>query len=498
MDNQRNIELLKEQLRAKNRELRKKNSESVHYEAKIQEIQTIKERMVSDLKEQIEIKNEALKSIRRPSLTDQTESPESPAEMSAEGPRLDPHLEQTIQDLKEQNQQLSKLIKAEQLEKKKLVKERELLAKAIRKAREKPEAVESLKKEVGILKQKFEEINGRYEKLLDEKNELADSYKKVLDQNKSQFDHLRDLEVQSSKSGEEDSIALTIQKDLEDECNRLRRETEELKEKLDEDKNTFERRLNAEIYKLETEWESKLKAINRDRKKIKQMSDELIDEEPSAPFWMITFSDMSTLLLTLFILYYSLSARNVEKFKNAIMGQKSASVGLLELLDSVNLNERIANLAGLKSNDIYSEMNTVLQRGNLDSKLSVSTDKSRIVLRLPGQTLFKPGESDLQMKARAVLDEIVAVSKKFPEYQVNIQGHTDDVPIESPRFPTNWELSASRATAVLRYFLDKGIDATRLTATGFADIFPIAPNDTVWGRAKNRRVEIVLEKAKKR
>ncbi|MFQ5717156.1 MAG: flagellar motor protein MotB [Nitrospinales bacterium] len=79
---------------------------------------------------------------------------------------------------------------------------------------------------------------------------------------------------------------------------------------------------------------------------------------------------------------------------------------------------------------------------------------------------------------------------------MNIQGHTDDVPVATERFPTNWELSAARATAVLRFFIDKGIEPKRLTATGYADIFPLFSNDTEQGRAQNRRVEFVLEKEK--
>ena len=86
--------------------------------------------------------------------------------------------------------------------------------------------------------------------------------------------------------------------------------------------------------------------------------------------------------------------------------------------------------------------------------------------------------------------------KKYPKYKIQIKGHTDDVPIDSDKFPTNWELSAARATAVLRYFLDKNVSALRLTASGYADTFPLADNSSELGRKMNRRVEIVLEKEK--
>ena len=78
--------------------------------------------------------------------------------------------------------------------------------------------------------------------------------------------------------------------------------------------------------------------------------------------------------------------------------------------------------------------------------------------------------------------------------KIFIQGHTDDVPIHTVKFESNWELSAVRATAVLRHFYDKGIDPEKLTATGYADTFPMVPNNTKEGRAKNARIEFILEK----
>ena len=128
---------------------------------------------------------------------------------------------------------------------------------------------------------------------------------------------------------------------------------------------------------------------------------------------------------------------------------------------------------------------------------SDTTDNKRLIYRVPGNTLFESGEAYLKKEARNVLEKIVGVTLQYPKYKINIQGHTDDIPISSDRFPTNWELSASRATAVLRFFIDKGIEPERLTATGYSDIFPLVSNETELGRAKNRRVEFVLEKENK-
>ena len=89
---------------------------------------------------------------------------------------------------------------------------------------------------------------------------------------------------------------------------------------------------------------------------------------------------------------------------------------------------------------------------------------------------------------------MTAIAREYPEYTINIKGHTDDIPIATERFPSNWELSAVRATTVLKYLIGKGISARRLTATGYGDSDPLVPNTSDRNRAVNRRVEFVLEK----
>ena len=128
--------------------------------------------------------------------------------------------------------------------------------------------------------------------------------------------------------------------------------------------------------------------------------------------------------------------------------------------------------------------------------LESGNNSSRVVLRIPGRTLFKPGSADLDKAGWPALTKVAEILKNYPNYKINIQGHTDDYPISSESFPTNWELSAVRATAVLRFLNDKGIDPKNMTATGYADTFPLGPNTTVEERSKNRRVEFVLEKIK--
>jgi chemotaxis protein MotB len=205
---------------------------------------------------------------------------------------------------------------------------------------------------------------------------------------------------------------------------------------------------------------------------------------------MATFADMVTLLMVFFVLMYAIASKNISTVKSVLAGEEDASVGVLELMDAVEVKESISSLTGMKSDDILSKMEEVAEH----SSLEVENDGPKIIFRVPGGTLFPPGKANLNLSARPVLDEVIRVVNKYPKYKIHIQGHTDDEPISSAMFPTNWELSAGRATAVLRYFIDRGAEPERMTATGYADTFPLARNDIVEGRARNRRVEFVLEK----
>ncbi|RMG90551.1 MAG: flagellar motor protein, partial [Candidatus Dadabacteria bacterium] len=128
----------------------------------------------------------------------------------------------------------------------------------------------------------------------------------------------------------------------------------------------------------------------------------------------------------------------------------------------------------------------------LGGAAEVTMDEEGVTVRVEGKLLFPSGSAELKPEAAAVLDRIAALIKKYT-FDLYILGHTDSVPIHTERFPSNWELSSARATAALRYLVERGADPARLVAVGFADSRPIAPNDTPEGRARNRRVEFVFK-----
>jgi len=289
-------------------------------------------------------------------------------------------------------------------------------------------------------------------------------------------------------------------KKLEDQKDKYQKALDKTKMELEKEKDNVKKgddklslqetqtkdQLENQKTKLNEDWEKKFEEAGLKKKPAEKKSsgDKVpLDYIPGGVEpWMATFADMVTLLMVFFVLFYSVEKDNTEKFKSAIdmMIEEDGPDGLAKIMKVVDSTKVMKNLKEMRD---ASKANTE------------DTIEKKVVLRVPGLNLFKKGGAKLRSEARPVLNEIVKViNKKGKNYKIFIQGHTDDVPINTPKFESNWELSAVRATAVLRYFYDKGIEPERLTATGYADTFPMVPNNTKEGRAKNRRIEFVLEK----
>ena len=123
--------------------------------------------------------------------------------------------------------------------------------------------------------------------------------------------------------------------------------------------------------------------------------------------------------------------------------------------------------------------------------IDVVATANEVNLVIKDDVLFAEGSSDLTPLGRSVLDGIALMLKKN-DYPVSVEGHTDNIPIHTAQFPSNWELSSFRATNVARYFIQRGVASRRLRAIGYADTRPVADNDTEAGRARNRRVSLVI------
>ncbi|MGQ9725083.1 MAG: OmpA family protein [Tepidimonas sp.] len=131
--------------------------------------------------------------------------------------------------------------------------------------------------------------------------------------------------------------------------------------------------------------------------------------------------------------------------------------------------------------------------GDLGQDIQVLVRDEGVSFRIPSEVLFASGEAVLTPAGQAIIDRLLPAFNRVPDYTIVVEGHTDNIPIQTARFPSNWELAAARASSVVRQLEARGLNPTRLRATSYADTRPLASNDTPQGRALNRRVEITLE-----
>ncbi len=216
-----------------------------------------------------------------------------------------------------------------------------------------------------------------------------------------------------------------------------------------------------------------------------------------APEWMVTYGDMMSLLLTFFILIVSFSSIQESEYQKA-MGSLKGALGILKYKDSmVKLSpKKFVQLQGFRStpaNVKVSDIEKFIEKNNLADSITVEVTKNGIAIRLMNPVLFDLGKADLKTSGHPILDKIIELAKTYPN-KIRVEGHTDDLPIHTPEFRSNWELSAIRAINVIHYFQEVGhVNPRRMYCVGYGPYKPLVPNTTEANRAKNRRVEIYLE-----
>ncbi len=210
--------------------------------------------------------------------------------------------------------------------------------------------------------------------------------------------------------------------------------------------------------------------------------------------WLMTYADMITLLLAFFIMLFSISTMNLPKFQETMGAIKTAMNKTALPQQRSQPTMVVSQVVGLRQRNLINEVNRSLEGSPEGVTISAQFDRNKILITIGDKAVFEPNRAELLPAGRKMLAKVAELLKTFSEYDVSIKGHTDNMPINTPQFPSNWELSAIRATSALRFLLSQGISAHRMTATGLADIDPIAPNDSPENRALNRRVEFVLEK----
>lgn len=218
-------------------------------------------------------------------------------------------------------------------------------------------------------------------------------------------------------------------------------------------------------------------------------------EAPTAPFWMATFSDMATLLLTFFVLIVSMSEVEVKKFKDALSNFQGRT-GVLQfdaLTPTVGTINRVGEEDKRKRAQKFEEVLKYLKENDLEDKVQVNLTQEGLHVSITDSVMFSAGRSDLLPISKKIL-HLVSEVLDDDVHAVRVEGHTDDRPIRTGRFPSNWELSAGRAASVVRYLLEleTAHDPAIYTAVGYGEHHPVESNDTAEGRASNRRVEILF------
>ena len=225
------------------------------------------------------------------------------------------------------------------------------------------------------------------------------------------------------------------------------------------------------------------------------------DDEGGAE-WLATFADLSTLLLCFFVLLFSISSVDNKKFR-AIMNEIRFGLGVSAPIAEVRGEgeerggDAVVNLMP-EQKSVASELEQIINDEKLSNSKVLDLGDEGALLRIGGKVMFDSGSAEINPRAYTTLDKIVAIALKNPEFHIDIKGHTDNLPISAGKFKSNWELSALRATTVLQYMLQKGLNPERVTATGYADTQPLAPNLSPVNRARNRRVEFLFKKREKK
>lgn len=242
------------------------------------------------------------------------------------------------------------------------------------------------------------------------------------------------------------------------------------------------------------------------------------EEHENHERWLVSYADFITLLFAFFVVMYAISSVNEGKYKvlsdsltNAFknttgepggkpitvlqgsppvpqtpIGKPDKLAARQKLLVEKKARERqkMKNVA----DDIMNALQPLVAQG----KVRLLQTSRGVTIEINDSVLFPPGQARLQP---ASMDAMLAIAKVLAasDFPITIEGHTDNIPISTPQFPSNWELSAMRATSVLRLFNDGGVGAERLTAIGYGDTRPVATNTTPEGRAQNRRVSILID-----
>ncbi|MDN5346755.1 MAG: chemotaxis protein MotB [Clostridia bacterium] len=226
-------------------------------------------------------------------------------------------------------------------------------------------------------------------------------------------------------------------------------------------------------------------------------------EEDGAPTWMTTYSDLMTLLLVFFVLLFSFSQIDIQKFRRFILSYQGRGIldrGTAPLAEPEPLPRQFPEGVNVESGsgqadqllETYTQVREFLKANNMEDQVEVTYQRGGVALDIKERILFDSGKADLKPEAKNLLDKLAGLLRSLPN-DIRVEGHTDSRPIHTVEFPTNWELSAARAARVVRYFTEEhGLDPRRFMAVGYGEFHPLVPNTSPENMALNRRVILLI------
>ncbi|MDD3238085.1 MAG: OmpA family protein [Candidatus Gastranaerophilales bacterium] len=201
--------------------------------------------------------------------------------------------------------------------------------------------------------------------------------------------------------------------------------------------------------------------------------------------WVISYADFITMLLALFMVMWAINGMDLNKAKQAQKEMQQAFSTAQVQPNTLNATEQDKIIEKLSENN------------DIKSKTKLLKGEKGAIIRINDKMLFAPGSAIIKPEVVSTLDNIADELVKL-DNQIIIEGHTDSSPINNTQFPSNWELSTARATNIIKYLItQKGLSPKKLSAIGYGEYEPIAPNTTIEGKAMNRRVDIIILDKKK-
>lgn len=238
-------------------------------------------------------------------------------------------------------------------------------------------------------------------------------------------------------------------------------------------------------------------------------------EEHADESWLLPYSDLMTLMLALFIVLFGMSTVDAKKFEEMSQAFNSILTGSVSILDQTSMTEKQDSANGLdkqpesssmiKNNNelmrkeqesleaLKRQLDNYIKQNGLTEDLDTKLNQSQLMITISDKALFSSGEAVVKSESQQLAKAISTMLQEFPDYEVIVSGHTDNVPISTYEFPSNWDLSAKRALNFMKILLQNtNLDRKKFSAIGYGEYHPVAGNDTAAGRAQNRRVEVSI------